>query len=259
MHIYMHIPPTINNRIESINHWTNKTDQQSTSKPVGLIVVWFRARHLNSQSNNNWQTVSPSPPISFIKIPTFSISLCKNRIVAIVTNPPLSVSQNVRISIFIFVSFRFCIVFIFHKRMKKNKKEIEKEESYRNGLNRSPCIRLRNRDTLFRKAKKWSQDHSGVVTWRDNLTSWIRALDPIIRQKGRKKWWKRRGKERKVRSETRLLLFISSAMKGDDNLSSTNDVRRLPCRRLIYFSLSWSPRDKWKGRRECKVTAIGSR
>lgn len=73
----MHIPPTINNRIESINHWTNKTDRQSTSKPVGLIVVWFRARHLNSQSNNNWQTVSSK--IIYIKIPTFSISLCKNR------------------------------------------------------------------------------------------------------------------------------------------------------------------------------------
>lgn len=72
----MHVQPTINNRIEPINRWTNKTDQQSTSKPVGLIVVWFRARHLNSQSNNNWQTVSPR---SFIKIPTLSTSVCKNR------------------------------------------------------------------------------------------------------------------------------------------------------------------------------------
>lgn len=219
----MHIPPTINNRIESINHWTNKTDRQSTSKPVGLIVVWFRARHLNSQSNNNWQTVSSK--IIYIKIPTFSISLCKNRRSYHHEFPIVHKTFTFRSS-FHSAKIQASASFLYSiKKYKKNKKETE-EESYRTVF---LVFDYENRDTLFRKAKKWSQD-SGVVTWRDNLTSWIRALDPIIRQKGGERW----KKKRKGKFDQKLVSScLFHTMKGDDNLSSTNDVCRWSVCRVV--------------------------
>lgn len=163
----MHIPPTINNRIESINHWTNKTDRQSTSKPVGLIVVWFRARHLNSQSNNNWQTVSSK--IIYIKIPTFSISLCKNRRSYHHEFPIVHKTFTFRSS---FHSAKIqASASFFHKKIKKNKKETE-EESYRTLYS---ITRIGIRCSERRK-----NDHKTVVlsheeiTWRLGYVPWIR-------------------------------------------------------------------------------------